>query len=827
MNQIVETFVQPLANSVSPVLIHSLWQGILIAFLLKAVLTVIHTRRARMRYVIASTAMAMIVALCVFTGVQSIRTDSVVVPALTDTNPADDVASILPSGSVKPEMTPPHNLPISGLTISREQIERWAIPFWIAGIFLLTLRHVIGYGRARRLVHSGTRSVPAEWTTRFDRLCADLRVSRPVRLLGSAIVKVPCVVGWFKPVILFPVSSLAALNVSDVEMILAHELSHIRRNDVLINIAQIVIETLLFFNPAVWWISRQMRIEREHCCDDLAIAITGDRLDYARALVNLEETRQTAPGYAVAATATGIVARVRRIVLHQSPRDRAANMGVIGMLILAAVLIAGAITIGGPATSDVVAATAFEPIVSYDPSPSDIKGKWSIESWDEWSQVEIRLRRNWQTSFSVRTSDLLKEIGVSTTQFQMKRDAGTFHFKGRFDRDDDELWGNGECYFRPNGFYVREMKSLGYDLKDDEDAMVCAVHDITLKYIQDMAGLGYGNLPFDDLMAAHIHDVTPEYIDELDKLGYSGIDLDDLVAMQIHDVDPGYIRELDDLGYTDLKPGRLVELSIHDVDAGFVRELSEAGYSDLDPERLVEMSIHDVEPQYIRSLREMGYTDLSPSDLVEMSIHDVDAGFIRKMADLGYTDLSKDDLVAMSIHDIDADFVDELAQLGYKDLNPDRLVELSIHDVDAEYIRAMTELGYGDLSPQRLVEMDIHDVEPEYVASLQKMGYTDLPASKLVEMQIHDIDIDYIEELAELGYDDLSPSKLVEMSIHDVSPRYIRALAELGYDDLSPSQLVEMSIHDVTPSFVRRMQEREGKDISVRRLIKFKIHGLY
>jgi beta-lactamase regulating signal transducer with metallopeptidase domain len=827
MSVFIESVVSGLAESVSPVLIHSLWQGLLIAFLLKATLTIIGDQKARLRYVLATSALATVVVLCLITGLGAALENSGAILAGKDATPADNSAAVLPSGSADHAVTRLAEPDNAAFLLTPEQIDRWLIPFWICGILLLTLRHAVGYRRARTLARCGTSSVPAVWTQRFERICRDLKMSRPVRFLGSSIVKVPCVVGWIKPVILFPLSSLAGLAVSDVEMILAHELAHVRRNDVLVNIGQIVVETLLFFNPAVWWISRQMRIEREHCCDDLAIAVSGDRLDYARALVNLEDTRRAAPEFAVAATATGIVARVRRIVLNQAPRTQSANMGVIGMLLLAALLIVGVTALGGPATSDVSAATTFQSSGTFEPSRDDIKGDWEIETNGKWSQVTIRFKRNWTSGFSVKTSELLSDIDETTTHFQMRRDAGTFHFEGKFDRDKDELWGEGECYFRPNPDYVAKMGTLGYDLDSDEDVFELAVHDVTLAYVQGLHDAGYDDLSRNKLVEAHIHDVTPEYISGLAAFGYKDLNIDKLIEMNIHDVDPEYVQGLADLGHTDLPADRLVEMRIHDVDPEYIGELADLGYTELEPSRLVEMQIHDVTPDYVEGLAKLGYTELSPAKLVEMQIHDVDADYIGGLAELGYTDLEPSRLVEMHIHDVTPAYVEGLAKLGYTDLSPARLVEMQIHDVDADYIGGLAELGYTDLQPSRLVEMHIHDVDADYISDLQELGYKDLSPSRLVEMQIHDVRPSYIEELAKLGYKDISPAKLVEMQIHDVTSRYIEQLAELGYDDLSPSKLVEMKIHDVTPSFIKRMQKREGADLTPRDLIEYKIHGRY
>src|SRR5438045_2418615 len=151
-----------------------------------------------------------------------------------------------------------------------------------------------GAGPAARAPDPNARAAAAR-RARAHRLAARLRVNRPVRLLQSALVHVPAVLGCVRPVILLPASALTGLTPLQLEALLAHELAHVRRYDYLVNLVQSVIETLLFYHPAVWWISARVRDEREHCCDDLAVAVCGDPHFYASALLSMERLRVTTP----------------------------------------------------------------------------------------------------------------------------------------------------------------------------------------------------------------------------------------------------------------------------------------------------------------------------------------------------------------------------------------------------------------------------------------------------------------------------------------------------------------------------------------------------
>jgi GWxTD domain-containing protein len=217
----------------------------------------------------------------------------------------------------------------------------WIVPVWLAGVLLLHMRTLAGWFAARRLRRSGVCSVPAEWQERLAKLAAGVRLSMPVALLESCRVDVPLVVGYLRPLILVPLGMLSAMPPAHVEAILLHELAHIRRRDYLVNLLQAVAENLLFYHPAVWWISGVIRAERENCCDDLVVAVRGNAHDYAVALTALEESRWTgAP--VLAATGGNLMKRIQRL-LNRPERPHAAltpafSAGLV--IVLAAVALA-------------------------------------------------------------------------------------------------------------------------------------------------------------------------------------------------------------------------------------------------------------------------------------------------------------------------------------------------------------------------------------------------------------------------------------------------------------------------------------------------------
>src|SRR5262249_33636479 len=159
------------------------------------------------------------------------------------------------------------------------------------------------------------------WPGTCARLCERLRLRRPVRLLHSALVQVPTVLGWLRPVVLLPLSAVAELPPAQLEALLAHELAHVRRHDYLVNLLQSVVGTLVFYRAAVGGVSERVRLERENCCDDWAVQVCGDRLVYARALTAMEELREVPLPLATAANGGPLLGRIRRLLGVEAAGD--------------------------------------------------------------------------------------------------------------------------------------------------------------------------------------------------------------------------------------------------------------------------------------------------------------------------------------------------------------------------------------------------------------------------------------------------------------------------------------------------------------------------
>ncbi|TBO42492.1 M56 family metallopeptidase [Pedobacter kyonggii] len=208
-----------------------------------------------------------------------------------------------------------NNLPPS-FSSKAEQYFPVVVVFYTIGILLQLFVIVKGYSQLSKLKKESLSAIPDSWKAIFEQVTAHLKINKVIQFHLSSIVNVPLVIGYLKPVVLFPLALVNQLDNDQVEAILIHELSHIRRNDFLLNLIKTAIETLLFYNPFVWMAGRFIHIEREHACDDLVLKITGKPLNYAHALLKLELLKdKNSPAYALAATGKtqNLYQRIKRI----------------------------------------------------------------------------------------------------------------------------------------------------------------------------------------------------------------------------------------------------------------------------------------------------------------------------------------------------------------------------------------------------------------------------------------------------------------------------------------------------------------------------------
>jgi beta-lactamase regulating signal transducer with metallopeptidase domain len=318
MNLLASLFSETRIERLGWVLIHFFWQGIVIALVLAVFLRLFTKASSHARYALAGIALLICAVAPMITWTMLAPQEAGLIPTTTP----DAVSPLLSQDRIPTTTTRPSprlETPIETGTTWQVALAQamtvslpYAVGLWFMGVVILSTRLTLGWVWMKRLCRSSIPATDRRSLEKLQGLLTRMQIGRPVQLLESALVEVPTLIGWLRPTILVPVALFTGMMPEELEAIFAHELAHVRRYDYVANLLQTAIETVLFYHPAVWWISRKLREERENCCDDIALEVMQDRLLYASALARLEEGRTTS--LVLAATGGSLLQRTRRIV---------------------------------------------------------------------------------------------------------------------------------------------------------------------------------------------------------------------------------------------------------------------------------------------------------------------------------------------------------------------------------------------------------------------------------------------------------------------------------------------------------------------------------
>jgi beta-lactamase regulating signal transducer with metallopeptidase domain len=320
-----------LANAAASALLHSLWQLSLLALLAALSLAGLQRASARTRHAVAMgwlLAMAAAPAITFATCWHALEAESR--PGATwflAVTHAEDAAAA-PVGALAGGWS--HWMPACMATL------------WLLGAVLMVVRQVGGWRTLQRIEQAPSAALPPVWQARFDVLQQALGVTRVVRVRLAERVASPFTAHVLRPLVWLPLSLLTQLPRDQVEALLAHELAHIRRLDWCWNTMQCAVEAVLFHHPAMWWLSRRVREEREHACDDLAVAVCGDPVVLAQALAGLQGRGRPVgpPRLALAAQGGFLVRRIRHLLSSTPPRPDWRWLGVLLLLLCTGTLLA-------------------------------------------------------------------------------------------------------------------------------------------------------------------------------------------------------------------------------------------------------------------------------------------------------------------------------------------------------------------------------------------------------------------------------------------------------------------------------------------------------
>jgi GWxTD domain-containing protein len=319
-----------LVHALGWTLLHFVWQGAIVTGMLWCVLKLAARRTAQMRYAASCIALLLMAILPMATfGYLIVSSQR---PAMAGQSPLAAWRILAWAGAGAHGITLPW---WERLAAVLDRCAPGVFLAWVVGFVPLLTRLAIGLVVVQRMKRVDAEPATMELQAICRELCRRMGVSRVVKLMQSRLVEAPIVIGWLRPVILLPVSALTGMSTMQIEALLAHELAHVLRQDYLISVMQSVVETALFYHPAVWWVSRQVRREREFCCDDMAVAVDGDELAYAKALSLLEERRGLNLEIALRANGGVLKMRIERLL---GQKENAGTSQAVAMVSLVAVV---------------------------------------------------------------------------------------------------------------------------------------------------------------------------------------------------------------------------------------------------------------------------------------------------------------------------------------------------------------------------------------------------------------------------------------------------------------------------------------------------------
>ncbi|AGC45015.1 hypothetical protein MYSTI_03709 [Myxococcus stipitatus DSM 14675] len=299
-------------DSLERALLAFVWQGAAVALVTAGVMALMSRRSAHGRYVVACLGLLTMAVLPLVTFLGAVL---------------EGLGPVAAMGPLSEPLLPVTRASTTLLvdTAAREAVvaspswlqlpRHWLLPAWCCGVLLLSARTLVSWYAAQRMSRLHTQEPAAAWTRALEQALSRMKLTRPIRLLASVRVDVPQVIGLWRPLILVPAGAVVGLTPAQLEAVLSHELAHIQRHDYLVNLLQALVETFLFYHPAVWWLSHRIREEREHCADDLAVRSCGDAVLYARALAHIEQVRASpSPVPALGANGGSLLSRIRRLL---------------------------------------------------------------------------------------------------------------------------------------------------------------------------------------------------------------------------------------------------------------------------------------------------------------------------------------------------------------------------------------------------------------------------------------------------------------------------------------------------------------------------------
>lgn len=641
-------------------LLHFCWQGTLLAILYAIVDRVTVRAATSVRYGIALLTLTLMPIAAIATFVEQQR----LVAPLSDSGQlitASQLGSIHTAVVTQIKFAAPL-VEESELWIAwnADRLLPWIDGLWLGGVLLLALRSFGGWLQLERIRREATIPVPLEVEASFHRMMQRLKVEHTVVLRVSAHVISPLAMGVLRTAVILPAAALMQLTPEQMEAVFAHELAHIRRWDYLCNLMQIAVECLLFFHPAVWWISRRTRDLREVCCDEIATRSCVDPIIYAETLLCLEEQRADTSRLVTAFQGRGgtLLNRVRQVLGEKITMESKATSGMrlaIASAVIMALLIgprvadalkgssnnhaASASSVVDNSRSQIQAASSAadhssqeissaEPAASSAPAPQPAPGASSIavpEPIPSPSEVSQEPKE--------KGSDYIDSMRAAGYPLDLNKDLDTL------------------VSLRSLGVtaeYARGIAQAGLGTPSLHDLISLKSLGVTPEYISALKAQPYAPESFHDVVSEKSLGITPEYAKSIGALNMGTPDLHDLISLKAQGITPEYVAEMKASGLAAKDLHELVSMKAVGVTPEYAKEMASTGFSDLSPHKLIALRAQGVTPEYVRWVKQ-NFPNAETHDLEQASVFHIDAAFMAKAKAHGFNDTTLDKLVKLKI----------------------------------------------------------------------------------------------------------------------------------------------------------------------------------
>jgi beta-lactamase regulating signal transducer with metallopeptidase domain len=674
MNAVSQWLAPDVLRNLGLALSHFVWQGAAIAALAAAAIA--FAREASARYAIGVAALALMFVAPAVTFF--LLNQSAPVPAISSD------LSLVVAGN-HPKLTAPHAVlapPAKPAVLVNTSAMNWLVTVWFAGVLLFSLRTVGGFFVVARLRRRDSHPVSSELLLLGRQLQQCLGITRAVRYCESLHLDAPAVLGWFRPVVFLPVSALTGLTEAQLRAVIAHELAHIRRFDAFVNVFQVAVETLLFYHPAVWWLNKRIRAERENCCDDVALSVCGNPAEYARALALMEEWR-VAPSFAMAANRGPLASRVARLLGLGEKGSGLRNAGVaFGMLCVA---------------TSLIAANALFGIVR----PVSAR---SLFSWQK-PAIEISSGEPVITITAPRSAPQAKPAPkAGAAQAAQPEQAAT-----------------------PKQSYIDSLKSEGFDNLSADDLIAMKVQGITSQYIHEIRAEGL-KPSADELVAMKVQGITSEYIRQIRAMKLNG-DIDSLIGMKVQGITPEYVDQIHKLGFNS-DSDQLVAMKVQGITPEYVDQMRKLGFQP-DGDQIIAMKVQGITPEYVDQMRKLGF-QADADQIVAMKVQGIGPEYVKALNELGIKP-DGDDLIGMKVQGINADYVRSIRSTG---INPDKdeWIALKVQGVTADYIKGLQAAGFK-ADVDEIVGAKVQGITPQFIELAKSHGFKNLDLDKLIQLK--------------------------------------------------------------------------------------------